>query len=121
MSGQLVTLDWGREKVHLASGRYSGVFGSGREVNNLCSRCGGQCEETSLDGLASAKKRATDRLARIIDISVERDQLRQQVEGLLAEIASHKLQVEHAPWVDEKADRRLYEFADQVRKELGEG
>lgn len=51
-------------------------------------------------------------------VAEERDQLRQQVEKLLGEVASHKLQVEHAPWVDQKADRRLWDTADQVRKEL---
>lgn len=45
----------------------------------------------------------------------ERDQLRQQVEGLLGAVDAHRNRLTFG------RDRDLYAAADQVRKELGDG
>lgn len=49
-------------------------------------------------------------------VQAERDSLEASLNELLAEIETHRLQVQHAPWADSKADDRLYAVAQKVRE-----
>ena len=64
------------------------------------------------------KQRATERLARNLDLRAERDQLRQQVEKLLGAVDAHRANREQFPKGPSKRNEALWAAADQVRKEL---
>lgn len=92
---------------------------------------GGDHMRAALTGLARSRNSAQNHAAELERVEAERDQLRQQVEKLISAVDAHGGQwdesyLPHGPdrktetmlariWDD---DLKLYQAADQVRKEL---